>query len=128
MYSTEPWTRPASAARTPALKPDASTSPPFADEVVAELRGQSGRVDAEQRDHLIRDVLAEGAQRDGGRGNVALDLDFDVLRALGLQRPSGSSDENVRCGGSQMPPSIRGRNSSAPGATARLDTIVLTRK
>jgi hypothetical protein len=38
------------------------------------------------------------------------------------------TDENVRCGGNQMPESIRGMNSSAPGATARLDSSVLTRK
>src|SRR6266851_3315092 len=29
------------------------------------------------------------------------------------------ADEKVRCGGNQIPASIRGMNSSAPGATAR---------
>ena len=51
-------------------------------------------------------MLAERAHRDRRRRDVALDVDFDVLGALGLRAAVRSSDENVRCGGSQMPLSI----------------------
>ena len=39
----------------------------------------------------------------------------------------GWADENVRCGGSQMPPSLGGMNSAAPGASARLESASVRR-
>ena len=40
---------------------------------------------------------------------------------------SGAIEEKVRCGGSQMPESPGGRNSSAPGARARRDSVSVSR-
>ena len=91
---------------------------------MTELRSRlSGNLGAEERHQLIVDVLPERAQRQRSTRRSRARRRLGVGRLLGVERlPRGLSDENVRCGGSQIPASPGGRNSSAPGASARRDT------